>query len=178
MWPFVYLKVQGLPAVSTSSLPSLPRVHLGSQAIFRIFWIELFEFLLKGIVGECVTTRFKSIKASPPRVYVYLSRATHAQQTTALKSHSCFELAWVCKRYSNIAFIRTQGSYNSVPRYRARGFKAVVFKLNSRWPETRVCCPKTLCSGHLKNEGLRSESKGCTLRVHIGSQAIFRIFWI
>ena len=24
-------------------------------------------------------------------------------------------------------------------------------------------CSKTLCSGHLKNEGLRSESRGCTL---------------
>ena len=30
----------------------------------------------------------------------------------------------------------------------------MVFKLNSRWPETRVCCPKTLCSGHLENKGV------------------------
>ena len=30
----------------------------------------------------------------------------------------------------------------------------MVFKLKSRWPETRVCCPKTLCSGHLENKGV------------------------
>ena len=30
----------------------------------------------------------------------------------------------------------------------------MVFKLNSTWPETRVCCPKTLCSGHLENKGV------------------------
>ena len=30
----------------------------------------------------------------------------------------------------------------------------MVFKLNSRWPETRVCCPKTLCSGHIENKGV------------------------
>ena len=61
----------------------------------------------------------------------------------------------------------------------------MVFKQYSRWLETRVCCPKTLCSGHLENEGLRSESKGVSTsslpslpRVHIGSQAIFRIFWL
>ena len=30
----------------------------------------------------------------------------------------------------------------------------MVFKLYSRWPETRVCCPETLCSGHLENKGV------------------------
>ena len=30
----------------------------------------------------------------------------------------------------------------------------MVLKLNSRWPETRVCCPKTLCAGHLENKGV------------------------
>ena len=39
--------------------------------------------------------------------------STHAQQSTALKSHSCFELVSVCKRYSNIVFIRTQGSFRA-----------------------------------------------------------------
>ena len=78
--------------LSTSSLPSLCRVDKGARPFSESSGFELFEFLLKGIVGECVTTRSKSIKASPSRVYVYLSRATHAQQTTAMKSHSCFEL--------------------------------------------------------------------------------------
>ena len=43
--------------------------------------------------------------------------STHAQQSTALKSHSCFELVWVCKRYSNIVFIRTQASFRRALRY-------------------------------------------------------------
>ena len=30
----------------------------------------------------------------------------------------------------------------------------MVFKLHSSWPETRVCCPKTLCSGQFENEGV------------------------
>ena len=28
------------------------------------------------------------------------------------------------------------------------------FKINSRWPETRACCPKALFSGHLENKGV------------------------
>ena len=30
----------------------------------------------------------------------------------------------------------------------------MVLKLNSRWPETRVCCPKTLCAGQIESKGV------------------------
>ena len=43
----------------------------------------------------------------------------------------------------------------------------MVFKLNSRWPETRVCCPKTLCSGQLENKGVVGTLPGKRPRVAI-----------
>ena len=61
---------------------------------------------------------------------------THAQQSTALKFHSCFELIYVCKRYSNITFMRTQGSYNFVPRRGPRVGKLMrdTWQLNCSYP--------------------------------------------
>ena len=51
--------------------------------------------------------------------------------------------------------IENKGVVGTLPGIDAQGsYVAVVFKLNSRWPETTVCCPKTLCSGHLENKGL------------------------
>ena len=133
---------------------------------------------------SCITTRSKITKTSPPRVYVYLSRATppdprptshidnshphsdeaKAKQCTKIRGGlgpeaRCPKLYVQATSEMKICEARVLRCLCDKAFVKTRQF----FKLNSRWPETRVCCPKTLCSGHLKNEGLRSESRGCTL---------------
>ena len=65
----------------------------------------------KGVVGTLLAaTRYST--SSPLSVNRSIA-STHAQQSTALKSHSCFELVWVCKRFGNIVFVRTQASFRA-----------------------------------------------------------------
>ena len=65
----------------------------------------------KGVVGTLLAATRYSTSSS---LSVNRSIAsTHAQQSTALKSHSCFELVWVCKRFGNIVFVQTQASFRA-----------------------------------------------------------------
>ena len=58
-------------------------------------------------------------------------------------------------KHSVQATLKKKGVVGTLPGIDTQGsYVAVVFKLNSRWPETTVYCPKTLCSGHLENKGL------------------------